>query len=136
MRREACASAGDVIALRERRASTAAVKGVDRLKRNEKGFICEGFRLLGGKMFWASRVHCSRGSPAARPGPASTAILGIESRLGRARRGDWMTASFFSMARRSSATLERRRASSETGHAIDSLLEWHSSPQNNRKWAA
>src|ERR1700677_1122930 len=64
MRREACASAGDVIALRERRASTAAMKGVDRLKRNEKGFICEGFRLLGGKMFWASRVHCSRGSPA------------------------------------------------------------------------
>ena len=47
MRLEACASAGDVIALRERRASTAAMKGVDRLKRNEKGFICGGFRLLG-----------------------------------------------------------------------------------------
>ena len=27
------------------------MKGVDRLKRNEKGFICEGFRLLGGKIF-------------------------------------------------------------------------------------
>jgi hypothetical protein len=27
-------------------------------------------------------------------------------------------------------------ARSETGHAIDSLLEWRSSPQNNRKWAA
>ena len=109
------------------------MKGVDRLKRNEKGFICEGFRLLGGKIFWASRRTLFEGLAGARPGPASTAILGIESRLARASGVDWMTASIFSMARRSSATRERRRASSETGHAVGSLLEWRSSPQNNNR---
>ena len=49
MRRAAalCASARDGIALRERRASTTAIQGVDRLRRNVERFICGGFHLVG-----------------------------------------------------------------------------------------
>src|SRR3984885_16166181 len=90
------------------------MKGVNRLKRNENGFICEGFRLLGGKIF-GQPTSLVEGLAGARPRPASTAILGSESRLARPRPVDWMTASFFSMAGRLSATRERRRASGESG---------------------
>src|ERR1700722_11603846 len=51
MRLEACASAGDAIALSERRARTAAIKGVDKLRRKGKRFICRGFHLLGQEAF-------------------------------------------------------------------------------------
>src|ERR1700722_1722097 len=128
MRLEACASAGDVIALNERRASTAAIKGVHRLKRNENGFICEGFRLLGGKIFWASRLHCSRGSPA--QGRDRLLPLFWESSRGLLVRGAWIgwPHHFFKwLAARGG------RASGETGHTIDSLLEWRRSPQNNNR---
>src|ERR1700722_14492239 len=35
----------------ERSASTAAIKGADRLRRNGKRFICRGFHLLGQEAF-------------------------------------------------------------------------------------
>ena len=76
MRRAAAlsASAGDEIELRQRRASTTAIKGVDRLRRNGSVSFVGGFHLVGRP---ASRPadYIVRGARQRKAGPASTAIL-------------------------------------------------------------
>src|ERR1700727_3992439 len=132
MRWEACASAGDVIALSERRASMAAIKGADRLRRKGKRFICRGFHLLGRPFGQPSTLF--EGLASARPNPGFYRYFGNRVETWSCEeRGLHEGINFFNGLPFLSQNVHGGPSRRQARHIVDSLLEWRSSPQNNNR---